>query len=166
MPDKKQSILLGSAVGAVLSTSYLGMINCLCCAGIIAGAMVAVWHYTTNNELTISAGTGASMGAIVGIVAIVLAFFLNLILIKVGVRSDLVIQNFILDQWGDSMPPEAYDQMVEQMNSEMTFMAYLKGQWIGFLVGPIFGALGGVIGAAMFKKGQPEDLAGPAVTGE
>ena len=95
MPDKKQSIILGSAVAAVLSTSYLGLVNCLCCAGIIAGAMVSVWHYTTNNELTISAGSGASMGAIVGIIAIVVSSILNLILIQLGVRSDLAVNNFI-----------------------------------------------------------------------
>lgn len=163
MPDKKQSILLGSAVGTVLSTSYLGIINCLCCAGIIAGAMVAVWHYTTNNTLTISAGTGASMGAIVGIVAVVASTILNLILIKAGVRSDLAVNNFFLDQFGDSMPPEAYDQIVEQMNTPVTLVSYIKSAWIAFLIGPIFGALGGVIGAAMFKKGKPEDLTAPTV---
>ncbi len=158
MPDKKQSILLGSAVAAVLSTSYLGLVNCLCCAGIIGGAMVAVWHYTTNNEMTISAGTGASMGAIVGVAAVVISAILNLLLIKAGVRSDLVISNLILDQFGDSMPPEAYDQMVEAMNTDVTLGSYLKSSWIGLLLGPIFGALGGVIGAAMFKKGTDDPL--------
>lgn len=158
MPDKKQSILLGSAVAAILSTSYLGIINCLCCAGIIAGAMVSVWHYTTNNSLTISSGSGASMGAIVGIIGIVVSAILNLILIEMGVRSDQAVTNFIINQFGDSMPQEALDQMIEQANADVTIGSYLKNAWLGFVIGPIFGAIGGVIGSNMFKHGTDDEV--------
>ena len=44
MPDTKQSILMGALVTGILSTSYLSLINLLCCLGVIAGALVAVWH--------------------------------------------------------------------------------------------------------------------------
>ena len=58
MPDKQQSIILGGIVAGILSTSYLGFLNLLCCMGIIIGALVAVWHYTDTHELTIPSGTG------------------------------------------------------------------------------------------------------------
>lgn len=121
--------------------------------------MVAVWHYTTNNSLTISAGTGASMGAVAGLIGIVVATILNLILIKAGVRSDLFISDFMINQFGDSIPPEALDQMIEQQNTPITIGSYLKQGWIGVLMGPVFGALGGMIGASVFKNGTDEDLA-------
>ncbi len=158
MPDQKQSLILGSAIVAVLSTSYLGIINCLCCAGVIAGAMVSVWHYTTNNELTISAGSGASMGAIVGLVGTLIAMILNLALVKMGVRSDLAVTNFIINQFGDSIPPDSLDQMIEQANSPVTIVSYIKSAWVGLIVGPLFGAIGGIIGASVFKNGT-DDLA-------
>ncbi|MEX0746709.1 MAG: hypothetical protein WD275_01835, partial [Rhodothermales bacterium] len=82
MPDKKQSIVLGAVVAALLSTSYLGFINCLCCAGMIIAGALTVWHYASTNEMTIPAGQGAVMGLIAAIIGSFVAIFLNFILIK------------------------------------------------------------------------------------
>ncbi|MCH8122814.1 MAG: hypothetical protein IH853_06795 [Bacteroidetes bacterium] len=155
MPSKQQSIILGGLIAGLLSTSYLGLINVLCCAGVIIGALVSVWHYTDTNELTIKAGQGAVIGLLAALIGWGVSFVLNFILIKAGIRSDLVISQFILDRLGDSMPQESVDQMVEQMNAEMTLAKYLAGAVWGLLF-PVFGAIGGSIGALLFKKGGDE----------
>ena len=156
MPDKQQSIILGGIVAGVLSTSYLGMINFLCCMGIIVGALVAVWHYTDTNEITIPTGTGATMGLMVGVVAVVISSVLNLILIKAGINHETAINEFIINQWGDSMPPEQIEAMEAQMEAEKTIGQYALGIGIGLAVSSVFGAIGGSIGAKMFKKGGDE----------
>ena len=155
MPSKQQSIILGGLIAGLLSTSYLGLINLLCCAGVIIGALVSVWHYTDTNELTIKPGQGAVIGLLAALIGWGVSFVLNFILIKAGIRSDLVISQFILDRLGDSMPQESVDQMVEQMNAEMTLAKYLAGAVWGLLF-PVFGAIGGSIGALLFKKGGDE----------
>ncbi len=156
MPDKKQSILLGGLVAGLLSTSYLGMINMLCCAGVIIGAVVAVWHYTDSNEITISAGQGAVLGLLAALVGWAFSFVLNYVLIKAGIRSDLVISQFFLDRFGDNMPAEQYDQMLDQMTAEMTFAKYFMSAIWGLLASVAFGSVGGMIGAMIFKKGGDE----------
>jgi hypothetical protein len=156
MPSKQQSILLGGLVVGLLSTSYLGLINMLCCAGVIIGAVVAVWHYTDLNQLTITAGQGAVLGLSAAIVGWLISLVLNFVLIKAGIRSDLVISQFILDRFGDSMPPESYDQMVDQMNADITLGGYLLNAIWGVLFSVVFGAVGGAIGAVIFKKGGDE----------
>ena len=153
MSPKGQSIFIGGIVVAVLSTSYLGLINLLCCAGVIIGAMAAVWHYTSENELTIPAGEGAVMGLSAAALGVVLATIINFILIKMGIRHDLMISEFILGQFGGSMPPEQVEAMEEQMTQPVTIGAYLVNGLIGIVVSVIFGAIGGAIGAAVFKKG-------------
>lgn len=153
MPPKGQSILLGAAAVAVLSTSYLGFINCLCCAGVILGAMAGVWHYTSTYNLTISAGQGAIIGLSAAALGVIISTLLNFVLIKAGIRSDLAVTEFILNTFGDSMPPEQAAAIEEQMEAEVTFGAYLFNGLIGIVIGIIFGAIGGVIGASVFKKG-------------
>ena len=154
MPSKQQSIILGGLVAGLLSTSYLGLINFLCCAGVIIGAMVAVWHYTDTHRLTISAGEGAVIGLLAGLVGAVVSLILNYILIEMGIRSDQAISQFIINQFGDNMPPEQYDAMAEQMNADLTLSAYLANGLFAAILSLVFGAAGGAIGAAVFKKGE------------
>jgi len=158
MPSKQQSIVLGGVLVGILSTSYLGLINMLCCAGVIIGALVAVWHYTSQNELTISAGQGAGLGVMAALLGWAIAFVLNFVLIKAGIRSDQAISQFILDKVGSNMPPEQYDQLLQQMEREVSFGAYFLNSLIGLGLSALFGAIGGAIGAAIFKKAPPEEL--------
>ena len=156
MSDKTQSILIGGAVVAVLSTSYIGFINCLCCAGVIIGAMTAVWHYTNTNSLTIPAGQGAVIGLLAAIVGAVLAMLVNYILINLGIRSDQAIVEFILNRFGDQMPLEQVEAMEEQLDASLSFGTFFINSLIGLVVSTIFGAIGGAIGASVFKKGEDE----------
>jgi len=156
MPSKQQSIILGGLVVTVLSTSYLSYINMLCCLGVLSGALVAVWHYTETNELTIKSGDGAVMGILAALIGLVIASVLNFALIKMGIRHDQAMVQFFLNSMGDSMPPEQYDAMVEQLEMEYTIGLMLKNMAMGAIVYVIFGAIGGLIGAKMFKKGGDE----------
>ncbi|QXD16369.1 DUF4199 family protein [Rhodocaloribacter litoris] len=163
MPSKNQSILLGGLVVGLLSTSYLGLINMLCCAGVLIGAVVAVWHYTSTYELTIPAGEGATIGALAALIGGLISLVLNFVLMKIGIRHDLVISQFMLERFGEGMPPEQYEQIREQMSQPVTLGSYLKQAWYGavLIVTAIFGAIGGVLGAVLFKKGgeAPEGAA-------
>ncbi len=156
MSDKQQSIFLGGAVVGLLSTSYLSFINFLCCLGVIIGAMVAVWHYTSTNSLTIRPGEGAVMGLTAAVVGSIIALVLNYILLKIGVRHDLAISNFFMEIARDSLPPEQYREMMDQQNAPITLGSYLGSGLIGIVISAVFGAVGGAIGAAVFKKGTDE----------
>lgn len=153
MPDSKQSIIMGALVVGILSTSYLSYINILCCLGVIAGALVAVWHYTDTNELTIPTGKGASLGAMAAIAGTAIAVILNLILIQVGIRHDLAMVEFFVNSMGDSMPPEQLEEMEAQLEAPFEMGPYFLNSLIGFAIAAAFGAIGGSIGAKVFKKG-------------
>jgi hypothetical protein len=156
MPDTKQSILLGALVTAILSASYLSLINMLCCFGVIAGALVAVWHYTDTNELTIMTGKGAGMGALVAIIGGLFALVINLALIQMGIRHDLAMVEFMVSSFGDSLPPEQIEGMEAQLDAPFNVGLYLLNGLFGLFVSAIFGAGGGAIGAKVFKKGGDE----------
>ncbi|MFZ8977585.1 MAG: hypothetical protein ACO2Y9_10840 [Pseudohongiellaceae bacterium] len=156
MPDTKQSILLGALVTGILSTSYLGLINFLCCLGVIAGALVAVWHYTDTNELTISTGKGAGMGALAAIGGGVISLIANLVLIQMGIRHDLATVEFMINTFGDGMAPEQIEAMESQLEAPFEIGMYFFNALFGFAISAVFGAGGGAIGAKIFKKGGDE----------
>jgi hypothetical protein len=156
MPDKQQSVFLGSIVVALLSTSYIGYINFICCIGVIIGAVVAVWHYTDTHRLTIPAGRGAVLGLQAGLIGAVIALVLNYVLIQIGIRHDHLLVDFIINNMGDSLPPEQIDSMMDQRDEPVRLMPYMLQGTLGVLLSGAFGALGGSIGAALFKKGTPE----------
>ena len=160
MPDTKQSLILGALVSGILSTSYLSLINLLCCMGVIAGALVAVWHYTETNELTIPTGKGAGMGAVAAIGGAAIALVLNLVLIQMGIRHDLAFAEFMMNRLGDQMPPEQLESLEAQLEAPFELGPYLLNGLLGFAISGAFGAIGGAIGAKVFKKGgdEPSDL--------
>ena len=45
MTPRQQSILVGAVVTGILGTSYLGLINTICCLGVIVGGVVAAQQY-------------------------------------------------------------------------------------------------------------------------
>ncbi|PIQ63810.1 MAG: hypothetical protein COV99_00855 [Bacteroidetes bacterium CG12_big_fil_rev_8_21_14_0_65_60_17] len=157
MPDKKRSILLGGLVSGLLSTSYLGFINVLCCLGVIAGALAAVWHYTSENQLSVKAGEGAGMGALSGLVGFIVGNLLTLVFMSLGIRHDLAINQYMLNAFGENMPPEQYDMMVAQIEKPFTIGGYLADSLLTLLLSALvvvaMGAAGGAIGARMFRKG-------------
>jgi hypothetical protein len=155
MPDKKQSLILGTALTAVLSTSYLGLLTC-CCGGVIIGALVTVWHYTSTHGITLTGGQGAVLGLTVGLLGALVSAVLDYALIQAGVRVDVTIMQFMLDRFGDQMPPESYDQMVEQMEQAVTFGKFALQALLGVAISAGIGAIGGAIGASIFKKGGDE----------
>lgn len=155
MPDQKQSILIGAAVTAALSTSYLGLINCLCCAGVVIGSLVTVWHYTSRYDLTIEAGRGAVMGLVAAAVGAVISLLLNYLLLQVGLGGQEVIVQSIMEAFSGYVSPEQMEMMREQMEAQrdVSFGAYLINGLVTVFVFALVGAVGGAIGAAIFKKG-------------
>jgi len=162
MTSKKQSIILGGLVAGLLSTSYLGLINIACCAGIIIGALVGVWHYTNENGLTIKAGEGAAIGALIGVLAVLISFCLDYLLHFVGIPGSQEINQQFQGQiqqmfGGGDMTPEQKEQ-VEAMQGKFDTPAFkAMGLAVGAAVSAIFGAIGGAIGAAVFKKGTDSE---------
>ena len=152
MPSRTQSILIGGLVVGALSTSVIGIINLLCCAGVIIGAMVGVWHYTETNRLTIESGQGALIGAMAGVVGAILAGLFNQLLVVLGLdiggNTQEMIQQFSQMQGNGGI---SEDQL--QMLLQNSWVFVLLATAFNVVLFGIFGAIGGAIGASVFQKG-------------
>ena len=152
MPSKTQSIVLGGlAIG--VANVMLGLIpiagGCLVCLAYIGAGLLATWHYTTVNELTITGGQGAGVGALAGIVAVVIGTIISLILSKLGITPDTMeAMRKGFEQSG--MDPSQQEQLIELFSSPLAYAGLI---FLGIIIGSLLGAAGGAIGASMFKKG-------------
>jgi len=151
MPDNKQSILLGGLVVGLLSTSYLGLINQACCLGILLGAVVGVWHYTSENEITVKGSAGAKIGMGAALIGWFVSSVLTWALTLVGIGADRFTKAGIINQMDGQLPPEQADVIIPLIE-DYFWVTYL----INLIVFTLFGAIGGAIGAKMFKKGGDE----------
>jgi hypothetical protein len=170
MPSKLPSIVVGAAVALILGlliqslgpasvdNTALGIIvGCVGCLSSVIAGVVAVWHYTNTNALTVSPGSGAGMGGAAAILGGLVAYLIALLLQSIGVlptQEELAAMQ--LDALRDRGMSESEIEAAEQ------FAGFGQGPiaiLIGLVLGAILGAIGGAIGAAVFKKGPAADPA-------
>jgi hypothetical protein len=154
-PDKFMPALYGGIIMGVLSgIPILSMVNCLCCAGIMAGGFMSVYFY--KKELTtemdaMTSSDGMALGAFAGIFGAITSSILSgLFFLMMGdVASQMVLR--VLNSSGvlNSMPPETRSQM-EQSMGQQGFS--IIGVVFSFIICPLFGLLGGLIGYSVFRK--------------
>lgn len=170
MKDRFPSVLVGAAVYAVLGlivavlavkggqtgATVSGLLSCVL---MLLVPMVAVWHHTSTNKTTISLGAGAGMGALSLIIGGAIAAGVQKVLQLIGTlpsdaemmriaRAQMVQQGLTAEQMAPAL------SMAEMFQGPLGIAA-------GLLVAALVGAIGGLIGAAIFKKGSTdEDLYG------
>ena len=178
MPSKSNSILIGGLVAgligtviAVVSTQMtmgalesgdqpnqmvqlvFGLIGCLVP---VSAGLIAVWHYTGENELTLRGGQGVGLGALTGIAYAVVAVALGFLLQWLNVLPspdeymDTFVNSGALDQAGE----EAADAILRWTE----FMVRWGSIIMALVFGVVMGLIGGAIGAAMFKRGEDDSI--------
>ena len=170
MQSSTTSILIGGLACAVLSmviqvgntlvnaagtNPVLGIVfGCLGCLVALTSGLIAVWHYTSENELALSRGEGVKMGALAGVASALAGFLMSRALMMMGV---LPTAEDAIDQMMDNPALENAEAGMETAIQMTEIMMGWGGLVIALIFGPLLGLLGGIIGAAMFGKGESSD---------
>lgn len=137
--------IAGVVAGIGSSAPILGLFNCLLCGWFWAGGAAAVYLYNKKEAQSLDIGKGLLIGALTGLIAIVVGAALGIALSSVGFSSvDLsTIQN----------DPELAPYL-DQIGGAEGFVAIAAGLGLicSLSFGVVFGALGGLLGSAIFKK--------------
>jgi MFS superfamily sulfate permease-like transporter len=149
--------IVGGLVAGVLSVlPIVSLGNACCCLWIVSGGVVAAYLLQQNQSLPITSGDGALVGLLAGVVA---AFVITLLSIPQFVMSSGVEQQ-ALEEIFDAVrvPPEVRDFMTSPAGRAVG----IAGSFVlSLLAGAVFSTLGGLLGAALFRKRLPP----PAVDG-
>jgi hypothetical protein len=150
-PLNARNLLLASIVGGLVSTilcnvPILNLVNVLLCAGFWAGPLLAVWLYRRQSG-SLSFGQGLGVGVLAGVWAGVFGFVLSL----VGLAgAEALMRSYA--QFAS--PDSGFDAPAAGAASVLFNLA-------GVAFNIVFGAIGGLIGGALFKTRRPSPT--PAV---
>ncbi len=149
MNDKLKPALIGGVVLGLLSViPFVNFVNFCCCLWAIVGGALATQMYVKSSPMPASAGDGAILGVLAGLVGsainVVIGIPVNLV---VGAAMRGVMLSFI-----ESMNPGQVDMMRAQMEASASVPGTIVNQLIGSVFLIIFATVGGLIGIPIFEK--------------
>ncbi|HZR26054.1 MAG TPA: hypothetical protein VFA59_20825 [Vicinamibacterales bacterium] len=147
-----QPALIGGVVMGVLSgLPIVSAGNLCCCMWVIGGGMIAAYILQQNESTPITAGDGAIVGLLAGLVGAFVYLIVSIPVTLMVAPFERMFMERLRDQWGD-MPPE-FRSFAERaagggIRLFLGFIAYL-------FFGSAFSTIGGLIGHAIFQKKLP-----------
>ena len=155
----RSAALGGVFIGVLSALPFVSAGNCCCCMWMVSGGALAAYLEVQQKNRTLSAGEGAALGALSGVIGafvwIPIAVMLALVL---GPLQRAFVEEFARN--ARDMPPEARE-FLENMGGTGTLIGTVFSFMFQLFAGAIFAAIGGVLSAAYFKKEVP-----PAVGGD
>ena len=149
MTDKMRPVLIGGLVMGVLSAlPIISAGNLCCCLWVLSGGLVAAYVLQQNQPAPIAQGDGAVVGLLAGIVGafVYLILSIPITLVIAPMQRELLAR---LTERAGSMPPEFREYV-------RGYVGGAVGLTVGFIfmlvVGVVFSTVGGLIGAAIFRK--------------
>jgi len=154
-----QPALIGGLVMGVLSAlPIVSAGNVCCCLWVVSGGVVAAYVLQQNQAMPITPGDGALAGLLAGLVGALVQAVLSVpITLLVGPMERQLVQR-ILDMAGN-IPPDVRDALERYGREDRTGPLLVLGRIVQFgfwlCVGAVVSTLGGLLGAAIFRKPPP-----------
>jgi hypothetical protein len=151
----KSALIGGVALGVLSALPVLGAVNCLCCAWVIGGGMLAAHLYVKDSPTPVTLGTGVLLGLLAGVVGAVVDTLFS-IPIHMALRGSAEVTEQVRE-WADEIPnlPEQSRELLRTIASGGTAVGSLLFVVTAFLKLIVYGAvamIGGALGVALFEK--------------
>jgi hypothetical protein len=158
-PAKLQPALLaGVAIGVLTALPVINIVNICCCAWVVFGGALAAYLMQQNHPAPINAGDGAIVGLMAGAAGAVIGSIITIPLVMALGPFQMEMMDRVLQNTQD-MPPEVravFEQWRgNMMNGAVLGIGFIFSLFFSLCVYSIFGLLGGLLGAVMFKKNAP-----------
>lgn len=146
-----QPALVGGLVMGVLSgLPIIAAGNFCCCLWVISGGLVAAYVLQQNQTTAISAGDGATVGLLAGIVGAFVYLILSVPISFLIAPTERELLLRVMSRF--DMPPQWQEFSTRGVGVGLALMVGFAGH---LFVGAIFSTIGGVIGQAIFQKKLP-----------
>ncbi len=146
----------GLFMGVLSALPFVNLGNCLCCMWVIAGGVVAAYLLQKASPLAITVGDGAFVGLLAGLIGAVIGGVLGAIFNLITGPIFLEVFRRAAEQNPD-MPPQVRDIFLNKRGGALLGLGVVFFA-VSFCIHALFGTVGGMIGAALFKGGKPAVL--------
>jgi hypothetical protein len=152
----KPALTGGVLLGILSALPFVSAGNCLCCAWVIGGGVLAAHLYVTNSPVAVTLGRGVLLGLFAGIIGAVVDTLLSIPLHLVLTRMGMGLGEQLRQALGQipNLPSETRS-MLESIFSGQGNIGIVFLIVAGFLKMVIYGIvamLGGGLGVAIFEK--------------
>jgi hypothetical protein len=149
MNNKLKPALIGGVLLGLLSAiPVVNLVNVCCCLWALIGGLLASYLYIKNSPAPASAGDGAILGALAGLVGavIVVVIGIPISIIAGGITRELLIRLI------ENVNPGQAEAIRIQMEAGSTIAgAIVNGSILAVLL-IIFSTIGGLLGVPIFEK--------------
>ena len=153
-PAKLQPALLGGVTIGVLSAlPVINFANC-CCAWILFGGALSAYLMQQNHPEPIQVGDGAIVGLLAGVIG---AFVWIIVYVPIGMMMAPFQSEMANRAMRDAaeMAPELRGIFENLSGAPVIGIGLILSFFVMLCVSTVFGMLGGLFGALMFKKHSP-----------
>ena len=149
MNNKLKPALIGGVLLGLLSAiPVVNLVNVCCCLWALIGGLLASYLYIKNSPVPASAGDGAILGALPGLVGavIVVVIGIPISIIAGGITRELLIRLI------ESVNPGQAEAIRIQMEASSTIPGAIVNGIILAVLLVIFSTIGGLLGVPIFEK--------------
>ena len=152
MPSNKtKPALVGGAVMGVLSAMpILNLGNACCCLWVICGGVVAAYVLQQDQAEPITPGDGALVGLFAGLFGTLVTVVLS---IPISLMMAPIQRQFLERMSQNGQMPRGFEDFAASAAVGVIGTVFLG--MVFLVAGVIFSTLGGLLGAAIFKKQAP-----------
>ena len=149
MNNKLKPALIGGVLLGLLSAiPVVNLVNVCCCLWALIGGLLASYLYIKNSPVPASAGDGAILGALAGLVGavIVVVIGIPISIIAGGITRELLIRLI------ENVNPGQAEAIRIQMEASSTIAGAIVNGIILAVLLVIFSTIGGLLGVPIFEK--------------
>jgi hypothetical protein len=151
-------VIGGLVMGVLSALPIVSAGNVCCCLWVIAGGVVAAYMLQQNESAPITPADGALVGLLAGLLGAVIQFVISIPINSLVGPMERAMMTRILDMSGN-MPADMRDAMERWSRGDQplafVFLARAFALMLWFCIGAVFSTIGGLIGAAIFRKSTP-----------
>ena len=163
-PAKTRPALLGGlAIGVLSALPVINLANC-CCAWILFGGALAAYLMQQNHPEPVQIGDGAITGLLAGSIGAVVWLIVSIPISAVMAPLQSEMSQRLLRN-ASEMTPELRSLLESMQGGPVIGLGLLFGFLLMLFVSTLFGMLGGLFGALMFRKSPPAVIPPPIPPG-
>jgi hypothetical protein len=146
------AILSGLLIGVLSSLPIINVANC-CCLWVIGGGVLAAYLLQQNELASISYADGALSGLGAGIVGALVWLVLYVpVQLLTGPFQQRLVDRILTN--ASDLPPDV-QAALEGMQQGGLWLPLVLGFGFMMAIGLVFGSLGGLLGAVLFRRTPP-----------
>jgi len=156
MSEQRQKMFAPALIGGAAAGLLSGMpiVQCMCCLWVIGGAMLSAHLLAKNSTVSLTAGDGALVGAISGIIAAVIERLISIPFAAFSLEFARKLMES-MSRFTEEMP-SGWETWLDR-SRDFSPALFMFGLMITAIIFAGLGALGGVLGASLFgRKPAPQ----------